>query len=85
MNDWKKSTLPSRRGWTFQRGVRNHFLRARRAQRMKKKPCYVQTHERKGVLHAAAVVQLFSVRLLLLLSTLSCEDGFFVVFFPRVV
>ena len=40
--------------------------------------------QRKGVLHAAAVVQLFSVRLLLLLlSTLSCEDGFFVVFFPR--
>jgi hypothetical protein len=34
-------------------------------------------------LHAAAVVQLFSVRLLLLLSTLSCEGGFFVVFFPR--
>lgn len=83
MNDWKKSTLPSRWGWTFQRGVRNHFLRARRARRKKKKPCYVQTHERKGVLHAAAVVQLFSVRLLLLLSTLSCEDGFFVVFFPR--
>ena len=83
MNDWKKSTLPSRWGWTFQRGVRNHFLRARRARRKKKKPCYVQTHERKGVLHAAAVVQLFSVRLRLLLSTLSCEDGFFVVFFPR--
>ena len=85
MNDWKKSTLPSRWGWTFQRGVRNHFLRARRAQRKKKKPCYVQTHKRNGVLHAAAVVYLFSVRLRLLLSTLSCEDGFFVVFFPRMV
>ena len=56
MHDWKKSTLPSRWGWTFQRGVRNHFLRARRARRKKKKPCYVQTHKRKGVLHAAAVV-----------------------------